>query len=81
MHTNTKITDNALVPEHTLFAAYGDIVTVEDLMQMLSVGRNTAYSLVKDGTIKSIKVKKQIRIPKKCVIDFLEKNIQRDRAS
>lgn len=44
MHTNTKITDNALVPEHTLFAAYGDIVTVEDLMQMLSVGRNTAYS-------------------------------------
>lgn len=81
MQTNTKITDSALVPEHTLFAAYGDIVTVEDLMQMLSVGRNTAYSLVKDGAIKSIKVKKQIRIPKKCVIDFLEKNIQRDRAS
>jgi hypothetical protein len=41
-------------------------------MEMLHIGRNSAYSILKDGLIKTIKVGKKYIIPKKSVIDFLE---------
>ena len=44
---------------------------VEDLMPILDVGRNTAYELVRSGRIRSIRVGRQIRIPKDAVFDFL----------
>ncbi len=44
---------------------------VEDLMPILGIGRNTAYELVRCGQIRSIKVGRQIRVPKDAVIEFL----------
>lgn len=44
---------------------------VEDLMPILNIGRNTAYDLVKSGKIRSIKVGRQLRIPRDAVEDFL----------
>lgn len=44
---------------------------VEDLMPILGIGRNTAYELVRCGKIRSIKVGKQIRIPKQALLEFL----------
>ena len=44
---------------------------VEDLMPILNVGRNTAYRLVRSGEIRSIKVGRQIRIPRQFLINFL----------
>ncbi len=44
---------------------------VEDLMPVLDIGRNTAYALVRSGRIRSIKVGRQIRIPRNAVIEFL----------
>ncbi len=44
---------------------------VEDLMPILDIGRNTAYELVRSGQIKSIRIGKQIRIPKNEVYRFL----------
>ncbi|MBR6939946.1 MAG: helix-turn-helix domain-containing protein, partial [Clostridia bacterium] len=35
-------------------------------------GRNSAYSMLKDGLIKTIKVGKKYIIPKKSVIEFIE---------
>jgi len=46
---------------------------VEDLMPILGIGRNTAYELVRSGQIKSIRVGRNIRIPKGEVIAFLNK--------
>ena len=45
---------------------------VEDLMPILNVGRNTAYRLVRSGAIRSIKVGRQIRIPRQSLMDYLE---------
>ncbi len=45
---------------------------VEDLMPILKIGRNTAYELVRSGQMKSIRVGRQIRIPKSEVFRFLE---------
>ena len=44
---------------------------VKDLMNVLYIGRNTAYELVRSGKIRSIKVGRQLRIPREAVIDFL----------
>ena len=44
---------------------------VEDLMPILGIGRNTAYELVRSGQIRSIKIGRQLRIPKQALIDYL----------
>ena len=46
---------------------------VEDLAQVLDIGRNNAYELLRSGKIFSIRVGKQFRIPKKSVEDYLKK--------
>ncbi|MFB2022231.1 helix-turn-helix domain-containing protein [Pseudoflavonifractor sp. P01025] len=45
---------------------------VEELMPILNIGRNTAYELVRSGTIRSIRVGRKILIPKSEVVRFLE---------
>ena len=44
---------------------------VEDLMPVLAIGRNTAYELVRSGQIKSIRIGRQLRIPRDAVVEFL----------
>ncbi len=44
---------------------------VEDLMPILGIGRNTAYELVRSGQIRSIRIGKQLRIPKQALIEYL----------
>lgn len=46
---------------------------VEDLMPILGIGRNAAYDLVRSGQIKSIRVGRNIRIPKSELLSFLNK--------
>ena len=48
------------------------VLRVEDLMPILGIGRNTAYALVRSGKIRSIKVNRQIRIPRDAVVEFLQ---------
>ncbi len=44
---------------------------VEDLMPILGIGRNTAYELVRCGKIRSIRIGRQLRIPKSALIEYL----------
>ena len=44
---------------------------VEDLMPILDIGRNTAYELVRCATIRSIRIGKQLRIPKDALVEYL----------
>ena len=44
---------------------------VEELMPILHIGRNTAYELVRSGKIRSIKVGRQLRIPRDAVAEFI----------
>ncbi|MPL96599.1 hypothetical protein SDC9_42781 [bioreactor metagenome] len=49
---------------------------VEDLTAILDIGRNTAYELIRSGQIRSVRVGRQIRIPKEAVQEFFQR--QRD---
>lgn len=51
---------------------FGDILTVVEMMSVLRIGKNTAYGLLRDGAIRSYKIGKYYRIPKKCIRDFLD---------
>ena len=60
--------------EIQMFSNYPDVVTIEQLMEMLGVGRNSAYRLINEKRIKTVSIGRKHIIPKKCVIDFLELN-------
>ena len=49
------------------------ILRVEDLMPILGIGRNTAYELIRSGQIRSIRIGRQIRIPRDALLEFLRK--------
>lgn len=51
---------------------YDDVFTIEDLMDYLSIGRNTAYKLLKEGKIKSFKIGRVYKIPKNEVKRFVK---------
>ena len=44
---------------------------VEGLMPILDIGRNTAYELVRCKKIRSIRIGKQLRIPKDALVEYL----------
>lgn len=54
-----------------LFAEYPDVVSAEQLMEMLSISRATAYRLLSDKKIPAVKVGRQYRIPKNRIISYL----------
>ena len=46
---------------------------VEDLMPILGIGSNTAYELIRSGQIRSVRIGRQIRIPREALLEFLRK--------
>ena len=54
---------------------YKDILSVEELCEILSIGRNTAYRLLKSGEIKAIRIGKVYKIPKDSVRRYLRTNM------
>lgn len=58
----------------SMFSEYGDIVSVEDVMGMLHIGKSAVYSLLKSKTIGCVRVGRKYIIPKKSVIKFIEEN-------
>ena len=57
----------------TSYSALPLTLRVEELMPVLGIGRNTAYELVRFGQIRSIRVGRQLRIPKDALLEFLSK--------
>lgn len=56
-----------------MFEEFSDVVTIDDLRNMLKIGKTLAYSLVKENKIESVKVGRNYRIQKIKVIEYLEK--------
>ena len=54
-----------------MFKNEPDVLTVPDVVRLLQFGKNTVYSLIKEGRINSIKQGKKIIVPKVCLVEFL----------
>ena len=55
-----------------MFESYKDIVGIDDLVEMLDVCRNKAYELVNTGEIKSVRIGRVHKIPKKNIIAYID---------
>ena len=56
-----------------MFNSYPDILSVKQLCEILDIGKNTAYRLLQSGEIKSIKIGKVYKIPKKEVRRYIDR--------
>ncbi len=50
---------------------YKDILTVKDLCEILGIGKNTAYRLLQNGEIKSIRIGNKYKIPKEYLLEYI----------
>ena len=50
---------------------YHDVLTVKELKEILRIGFNKVYDLLRNGDIKSLRVGNKIIIPKTAVIEYL----------
>ena len=59
---------------NTKYRSYDELrltLRVEDLTSILDIGRNTACELVRCKKIRSIRIGKQLRIPKDALVEYL----------
>lgn len=48
-----------------------EIITVDELMEMLYIGKNTAYQLLNSGEMRAFKIGKVWKIPKDAVSEYI----------
>lgn len=48
------------------------VLSVADVMNVLNIGRNTAYDLVRSNQIRSIRIGHKHRVPKDALLEFLK---------
>lgn len=53
------------------FEDYPDLLTIDDVREMLGIGRNTAYALCKNNIIPCRKIGNKWRIAKSSVLQYL----------
>lgn len=56
-----------------MFENFPDLLTVKQLQDILSIGRSKAYDLLHSGELQYLTIGRQIRIPKRFLLDYLKK--------
>ena len=51
------------------------VISVEEAMDYLKIGKNNLYELLRSGAIKSFRVGRKWRIPKKSIYEYIDKEI------
>lgn len=54
-----------------LLEQYPEILTVEQLCEVLGVGANTAYQMLHDGTISAFRIGRRWKIPRESVCKYI----------
>ena len=58
-----------------MFEALDDILTVEELAEVLKIGTSQAYKIVRTGKLKAYKEGKDWKIPKKSLEDYIRQKV------
>ena len=51
---------------------YSDMIIIDDLCEMLTIGKNTACSLLRTNQIKAFKIGRIWKIPRESVSEFVK---------
>ncbi|MCA1056958.1 helix-turn-helix domain-containing protein [Rossellomorea aquimaris] len=62
-----------------MYEDYYEVVTVEELADILRIGLSTAYRLVRTREIASFRVANSYRIEREAIKDFIIQNTQRQK--
>jgi len=54
-----------------MFNNYEEMITIDDVCDMLSIGRNAAYRLLSAKQIKAFRIGRVWKIPKKSVEEYI----------
>ena len=65
------ISKNHLKGDLIMLNEYSEILTVEDVMEILNIGKNAAYDLFRNGDIKCFRLKNRWKVPKQAIIDYI----------
>ena len=52
-----------------------EILTVEEMMELINVGKNTAYLLLERGEVKAFRIGRLWKIPRKSVFDYIKRKV------
>jgi len=55
-----------------MFNDYPDVLTIDELQSALGIGRSMAYRLIRHGDIRHLRIGKNIKIPRRCLVDYIE---------
>ena len=58
-----------------MFENYNDILTVDDVAEILKIGSTQAYKIIRNGELKAFKEGKSWKIPKIALIDYIKKHL------
>ena len=50
---------------------YGDFLTIPEICEILDVGKNTVYDLLKTKKIKNFRIGKRYRVTRDAVVDYI----------
>lgn len=51
---------------------YNEVLSIGELQEILKIGRNAAYELLNNGSVKAFKIGRNLKIPKESVIHYIE---------
>ena len=70
---NTNHTTGSSKKKDTLFSDYKDLMDINGMIEILGIGKNAAYNLLRSKQIKAFQIAGKWRITKQSVIDFIER--------
>lgn len=50
---------------------YGDMLTIDDICEILQIGKNAAYNLLRTNELKSFRIGRSWKIPKASMIEYV----------
>lgn len=56
-----------------------EVITVEELMELLYIGKNTAYRLLNSGELRAFKIGKVWKIPREAVGEYILNKTRKDQ--
>lgn len=57
---------------------YGDVITISELCEILMIGRNRAYELLKTGDLGGFRLGRTWKIPKIALEEYLKRQAKLD---
>ena len=55
---------------------YGDVLSPKDVHDILGIGYNKTYELLKTGAIKNFKIGREKKIPKHCLENYINSMLE-----